>query len=103
VQKELEYWLQKDPHCNRLLIGLTTGKLHWSPDNDFDWSRTDALPQLLQGKFAEEPKYVDLTWAKDSESLTLRNSSFREAIADISSTNQRRSQRPPGRRRRKNA
>jgi hypothetical protein len=57
---------------DRLLILLTDGELIWNAEAaDFDWTRTSALATTLQGKFAGEPVYVDLRWAKSRERLSL--------------------------------
>jgi hypothetical protein len=51
--------------------------------HDFDGSRTSALPEDLRGRFAHEPFWVDLRWAKGRELLSLRDSQFREAALDL--------------------
>lgn len=89
VQREVEWWLTNRPANNILiiLILLTDGEIHWdSSSNDFDWSRTTALPLQLRGRMDQEPLWVDLRWARSEEKLSLRHSRFRGAILDISST-----------------
>jgi WD40 repeat protein len=82
VAKEVEYWLRrKSP--DRILIALTSGELAWDPvATDFDWDRTTAIPQVLRGVFAEEPRYVDLRAARDLPELS-RSRVFRELVADL--------------------
>ena len=83
VQKEVEWWVEhKDPMS--VLILLTEGNIAWDAERkDFDWTRTPSLPQTLAGRFAEEPLYVNLRWARTDENLSLRSSQFRSAILDI--------------------
>ncbi len=62
VQKELEWWLRSRVAL-KIFVLLTGGAIVWDArTHDFDWSQTTALPQLLAGKFTEEPLYVDLRW-----------------------------------------
>jgi WD40 repeat protein len=86
VQKEVEHWLTDRPAKNLLVI-LTDGEIVWDAGaNDLNWEATTALPQLMRGRLAEEPLWVDLRWAKGSEELYLRNPKFRDVVADLSST-----------------
>ena len=60
VSRELGHWLKKNDIAN-LIIVRTGGTITWNePSRDFDWSATTALPELLAGRFAEEPLYVSL-------------------------------------------
>ena len=83
VGKEVSYWLAtKAPE--RLLIALTGGELTWDERaGDFDWDRTNALPPVLRGVFAEEPRYIDVRWARTAEDVSLRNPQFRSTVAEI--------------------
>jgi hypothetical protein len=83
VAREAEYWAAHKPPAN-LLIGLTEGDLVWDgTDGDFDWEQTTALPQALRGVFAEEPRFIDLRWARTTEDLSLSHPAFREAVAEF--------------------
>ncbi|MBL8414407.1 MAG: TIR domain-containing protein [Propionivibrio sp.] len=81
--KELLWWL--DRHGTEgLLIVLTDGALVRDADvSDFDWGRTDALPDAARGRFAEEPLYVDLRWAGDEAYLGHRDPRLRPALLDL--------------------
>jgi hypothetical protein len=69
-----------------VLIVLTAGGLVWDgARNDFDWARTSAIPELLRGRFQDEPLYVDLRWAESARDLTLRNARFLDAVLDLAS------------------
>lgn len=83
VGREVEHWLEtKDP--SRVLLALTEGDIVWDESGrDFDWKRTTALPRALSGAFVEEPRWVDLRWARTDSHLTLGDPRFREAVADL--------------------
>ena len=67
-----------------MLIVLTDGELVWDGTaRDFDWKQTTALSSDLREKFEEEPLYVDLSWAKTEDDLSLRHSQFRGAVLDV--------------------
>jgi WD40 repeat protein len=86
VRKEFEYWLKRRSK-DRMLIILTDGEILWDRNaGDFDWSKTTAIPQGIGHKFQDEPLYLDLRWAKTQEDLSLRNLTFRSAIADVASS-----------------
>jgi TIR domain len=84
VQREVGYWCrEKSP--STLLIVLTGGTLAWRPDGrDFDWAATTALPRSqLERVFPEEPRYIDLSWARQEEHLSLNHPRFRNCVADL--------------------
>jgi WD40 repeat protein len=81
VNREIEHWVAtKDPGA--ILPVLTDGILTWH-GTDYDPDRSTALPPALQGRFNEEPRHLDLRWARDEDHLDLRHSRFREAVADL--------------------
>ena len=84
VQCEIAWWLEHRSPAT-LFIVATEGDLVWDePAGDFDWSATSCLPQTaLGGRFAGEPLWVDLRWARSGERLTLRHARFRQAVLDI--------------------
>jgi len=80
VNNEVEYWLaNRDP--DRIIPVLTDGDFTWY-DNDFI---SDAAPPALQGAFSDEPRWVDLRFARSEEQLDLNNPTFSAAVADIAS------------------
>ena len=87
VARELSYWLANRDK-QKLLIVVTDGELVWDEANrDFLWNDTTPLPQTLRGAFPDEPKFLDLRWARDpAEHLSLSNNRFREAVADLAAT-----------------
>ena len=81
VGKEVAYWLQHKSG-DTLLIALTDGDLSWdSVAGDFESSGAPALPQALRGRFAAEPKWVDLRSYRDRPDS--RDGKFIEAGADF--------------------
>ncbi|MFD4749683.1 toll/interleukin-1 receptor domain-containing protein [Streptomyces rubiginosohelvolus] len=83
VQKELRFWLDnRSP--DRILIAVGSGTVHWDPAaGDFDWSRTTALPRMLEGVFRAEPLWVDLVEVRRSRKYSLRQAEFRSAVAAL--------------------
>ena len=80
VNDEVEYWLaNKD--SDRIIPVLTDGDFAWA-DGDIV---SDAAPPALIGAFADEPRWVDLRFARTEEQLDLNNPEFSAAIADIAS------------------
>jgi WD40 repeat protein len=78
VNNEVEYWLEhKDP--DRIIPVLT--------DGDFSWAvgdlSGDAVPLALRGVFPDEPRWVDLRFARTEEELDLQDPRFADAVADI--------------------
>jgi WD40 repeat protein len=86
VRREVEFWFAaKDPR--NLLIALIDGDIWWDEgDNDFDWTRTTALPEAFTGRYTGgEPLWVDLrahTYAKPS----LDDPNFQDAVAALAAT-----------------
>lgn len=80
VGHEIEYWIEhKDPA--RIIPVITDGTLEWSKGG----FRGDALASALEGVFSEEPRWVDLRFARESSHLDLKNPRFSAAVADIAS------------------
>ena len=83
VQQEVGYFVGRYGTA-RLLMVLTDGWCQWDGRRrDFDWSRSTAVPPSLAGRFAEEPLFVDLRWARYEHQVDLRNPRFRHAIGDL--------------------
>ena len=77
----MAYWLDHKS-ADTLLIALTEGALAWDDTlGDFAWREGMPLPPVLTGRFATEPKWVDLTGLRDSADA--RNAKFIEAGADF--------------------
>ena len=91
VQRETTFWTQ-NRSARTFLIVLTEGDVWWDPAvGDFDGERTTALPTSLRGFFHEEPRFIDLRWARNADDVSLHNANFRNAVADIAAPLHRRS------------
>src|SRR5262249_55713496 len=83
VRQEVSWWLA-NRSVDKLVIILTDGTAEWDDAaNDFDWSRTTALPQELRARFQQEPLYVDLRGAKADGQLSADHPRFRDAVVNI--------------------
>ena len=97
VNREVQYWCEHKPR-DTLLIALTARTLVWDPDaGDFDWTRTTALPPALEHRLSDEPRHIDLTWARTEEHLSLRHTRFRDCVADLAAPPPPAEGRPRGR------
>ncbi len=85
VTMEIEEWLRfHRDHLDKFMIVLTEGEILWDSElNDFNWSKTTALPAVLKDKFNQVPLYLDFRWAKTSTDLSLRNPEFLKGIGKI--------------------
>jgi WD40 repeat protein len=83
VKKEVDYWCHQKA-APKTLIALTAGEIAWDEAaRDFDWTRTTALPGCMRRVFEAEPLWVDLRWARDSQSNSLAHPRFRDCVADL--------------------
>ena len=83
VGKEVDFWCS-NKSVDRLLIVQTHGDVVWDTGaEDFDWSRTTALPPRLRGMFKDEPRWIDARWARTSAQTTLKDPRFRELVAEL--------------------
>lgn len=83
IAREVKHWRSTKPMEN-LVIGITHGVLVWdTAAGDFDWGLSNVLPECLRGAFDEEPRYIDLRWARNADDLTLSHPRFRDAVADF--------------------
>jgi WD40 repeat protein len=85
VDREVAWWREhKDP--NRILPVLTDGELLWDEQcRTLDAKVSSAVPPSLIGAFADEPRWIDLRWARVDTDLDLRHTGFRGAVADVAS------------------
>ena len=89
VNQEIAQWLATNPP-ETLLPVLTEGTLVWNHQlGDFDPVLSSALPAALTGVFVNEPRHLDLRWARDEAQLDLRHSQFRGQMATARGTDSR--------------
>ena len=82
VSRELSHFLAtRGP--DRLILVATGGTLDWDKEANTFTTASDAVPEPLIGWHREEPRYLDLRWARGDRELDLRNAHFREAVAEV--------------------
>ncbi|GAA3148880.1 TIR domain-containing protein [Nonomuraea roseoviolacea] len=79
--REIEHWLAGHS-VDDLLLVLTDGTLEWAGDG-FDPARSNALPAVLRDAYPQEPRWVDLTWARSRDGLHMRDPRFGDAVAEL--------------------
>ncbi|MER7082416.1 WD40 repeat [Saccharopolyspora kobensis] len=81
VRWEVKFWHE---HCSpeNFLIAVVDGETAWG-DEDFDWARTNALPEVLRGRLASEPFCIPLTDDGRTAGLSLRRPDFRRAVGKL--------------------
>lgn len=85
-KREIEYWLE-NKSMDHFLIGITDGEVIWDENtHDFDWEKTNALPDIVSNKFSGEPLYVDFRGLGSKENLTLENPQFKERLVMLGAT-----------------
>ncbi|MGV0643093.1 TIR domain-containing protein [Mycolicibacterium sp. XJ2546] len=82
VNREIEHWKAHRP-VDRILPVLTDGYWEWDPEKGDFTDDSDAVPPALRGVFTDEPRHLDLRWAHEEDQLDLRNSRFRNAVAEV--------------------
>ena len=83
VIREIEYW-RDHKRPDRILIGLTDGELTFGPTPQATLpAERNALPEPLAEMLEEEPRYIDLRWARNSEDLVISHTRFRDAVAEF--------------------
>ena len=83
VGREVSWWVKRHG-VTKFLPVVTGGDLVWDKQLDrLDPTRSTAIPANLFDVFEEEPRWVDLRWARTEADLDLRNARFRAAVADV--------------------
>ncbi|MGH3566260.1 MAG: TIR domain-containing protein [Pseudonocardia sp.] len=83
VAKEIAYWRSTKP-AGTLLPVLTDGEWVWDAQaGTFNWARSTAVPPALADVFTEEPRHIDVRWARTKDELDLRHSRFRAAVIEV--------------------
>jgi tetratricopeptide (TPR) repeat protein len=80
-RKEIRFWLDRKTPDSIVLV-LLSGTISWdAASNDFDWSKTNALPQELSGVFDDEPFYVNVSNLSADDQY--QGATARSRLADI--------------------
>ncbi|MDA4110353.1 TIR domain-containing protein [Mycolicibacterium holsaticum] len=82
VNREIEHW-KAHRSVDRILPVVTDGHWEWDPEKGDFTEDSDAVPPALRGVFTDEPRHLDLRWAHEEDQLDLRNSRFRNAVAEV--------------------
>lgn len=82
VNREIEHW-KSQRSVDRILPVLTDGHWQWDAGLGDFTEDSDAVAPELRGVFTDEPRHLDLRWAHHEKQLDLRNSRFRDAIAEL--------------------
>lgn len=80
VDRELRHWLTTKS-ANRILLAVTDGTLGWNGARNA--LTGTAVPPAIVEVFDGEPRHVDLCWARTGTDLDLRNTRFRDAVAQL--------------------
>lgn len=82
LNREIEFFRQHHD-AERILLVVTDGSLAWdNRTGDFS-PQSSAVPRALFGAFTEEPRWLDLSWAKQQEHLTVRNARLSDQLASL--------------------
>ncbi len=82
VGREIAHWVEHQGP-DRILPVVTDGTWSWDDAaGDLDRSSTAAHPALF-GVFEEEPRHVDLTWARSEVQVDPRDGRFLDAVAEL--------------------
>ncbi|MDQ2636220.1 MAG: TIR domain-containing protein [Actinomycetota bacterium] len=82
VNREIDHW-KAHRSIDRILPVVTDGHWEWDPEKSDFTDDSDAVPPALRGVFTDEPRHLDLRWAREEDQLDLRNSQFRNAVAEV--------------------
>lgn len=83
VARELQCWFAHGSP-ERLLLVLTEGELSWNErTGDFDWERSNVLPDSIRGNITTEPSYIDMRWARSEIKLSLSDPRFLDAAVSL--------------------
>src|SRR5215471_1153810 len=81
VGKEITHWVSSKG-TDHLLVVVTDGSWAWDNHSGALSSASTAWDPTLRGVFPAEPKYLDMSWARNA-SPTLRNARFRDQVATL--------------------
>lgn len=82
VNKEISHWLATKA-VDHILPVVTDGTWDWDQTLGDFTAESSAVPEALRGGLADEPRHLDLRWARTETDLDLRNTRFRSAVADL--------------------
>jgi WD40 repeat protein len=80
VNRELDYWLSTESP-DQILVVVTDGTWEW--DAHAQALTGTAVPPALRDAFGDEPRHVDLRWARTETDLDMHHTQFRDAVAQL--------------------
>jgi hypothetical protein len=84
VDNEVRWWVEHKSPATVLLVH-DDGTRAWDRVSNRFSADTDCVPPALLHAYAEEPRWLDLTWFDDPQSLGTSDPRFTGAIADLAS------------------
>lgn len=83
VHDEVAVWCEQLGRTDRLIVILLDGEISFEPGSKkIDWTKTDALPKVLQSHLPSMPLYVDLRDIAATD-VTLDEPRFKQAVNGI--------------------
>ena len=82
VNREVEYWLTCKSE-DRILLVLTDGHIAWNDLTDEFSDDSTAIPRALRTACREEPRYVDVRWARTEDEVDTDHPRFRGVLAQL--------------------
>lgn len=82
VNREVRRWIDTKG-IDHILPVVTDGSWEWDRDHGDFTPDSSSVPEALRGAFADEPRHLDLRWARSETDLDLRTGRFRSAVADL--------------------
>ncbi|GAA3882631.1 TIR domain-containing protein [Tessaracoccus defluvii] len=83
VDREVQYWLASRGDADRILVVHCAGTIGWDRVHGTFTAETNCIPPSLARAYAEEPRWIDLTWWDDVEDGQ-GDPRFMERVADLS-------------------
>jgi hypothetical protein len=83
VESEVQWWLTHRS-IDQMMLVQSAGELHWDPvGNRFDLPRSSAIPPILERAYRHQPRWIDMRWFVEPESLGGTDPRFIERVADL--------------------
>ncbi len=84
VNREITHFCDTTGSESVVLV-LTGGELAWDESRKTFTAQSTAAPPALNGRFTDQPLWLDMRWARGATELSLRTSQFRSAVARVAS------------------
>ena len=84
VNDEMAWWV-RNKGAHTVLLVRAGGNIQWDKRAGAFANTPNAIPPALRYAYAEEPRWVDMAWFAESDSLGKADPRFLERVADLSS------------------